>query len=88
MDPEYVIFGAGSNDSYGHPRAAVAQRFLNSGIELNKLFRTDLGDDESKPEHWENDTTIEGLNDPSGDDNIIIRLTNDGKVTVEYIDEN
>lgn len=88
VSPKYVIFSAGSHDNYAHPRASVAQRFLNSGIKLEDIFRTDLGDDETKPEHWENESTIQGISDSNGDDNIAIRLTKDGEVIVEYVDKN
>lgn len=86
VNPEYVIFSAGSHDGYGHPRATVAQRFLNSGILLENIYRTDLGDDETKPEHWENESTIPGHSDPSGDDNIIITIDDDSNIEVHYED--
>lgn len=84
VDPEYVIFSAGSHDNYGHPHAGVAQRFLNSGVSLDYIFRTDLGDDESKFTHWENENTIPGNSDPSGDDDILITIDEDSNVVVRY----
>ena len=88
VSPEYVIFSAGSHDNYAHPRAEVAQRFLNSGVKMKNIFRTDLGDDESKAEHWENESTIAGVSDSNGDDDIVITLTSDGEVIVRYLAEN
>lgn len=44
VDSEWVIFPAGSN--HRHPRAAVAQRYLDHGVPLENMFRTDLGDDD------------------------------------------
>jgi beta-lactamase superfamily II metal-dependent hydrolase len=84
VSPQYVIFSAGSHDTYAHPRAAVAQRFLNSGVLLENMFRTDLGDDEIKPEHWENESTITGRSDFSGDDHVQVSITQDGVLEVEY----
>jgi competence protein ComEC len=84
VGPDYVIFSAGSHDNYAHLRTSVAQRFLNSGIEMDHMFRTDLGDDEAKPEHWENETTIEGVSDSNGDDNIAVTLTAEGVIRVNY----
>lgn len=51
------------------------------------MFRTDLGDDESRADHWENESTIQGTSDESGDDDIMIRLTKDGDVVVKYVDQ-
>lgn len=87
VNPDYVLFSAGSHNRYGHPRAAVAKRFLDSGIQLENMFRTDLGDDESRADHWENESTIQGTSDESGDDDIMIRLTKDGDVVVKYVDQ-
>ena len=84
VSPEYVIFSAGSHDGYGHPRSAVAQRFLNSGVSLANIFRTDFGDDESKPEHWENESSITGHSDGTGDDNILITISDTGELKVNY----
>lgn len=86
VSPEYVIFSAGSRDTYGHPNRNVAQRFLDSGVLEENIFRTDLRDDEDHPDHWENDTTVENNNDPSGDNDITIRIHSDSRVAVFYND--
>ncbi len=50
VSPEWVIFTAGH--AHKHPRAVAAQRYLNSGVKLDNMFRTDLGDDEGVKE-WD-----------------------------------
>ena len=87
VSPQFVIFSAGSHDNYGHPREAVAQRFLNSGVEYRHIFRTDLADDESRPDHWENESTQEGVSDSTGDDHVEIKISGEGTVSVGYIAE-
>ncbi|MEQ9035267.1 hypothetical protein [Gracilimonas sp.] len=83
VNPEYVIFPSGSNDRYGHPRSAVAQRFLDSGVLLHNIFRTDKEDDESHAGHWEPDG-VTGVVDGSGDDSVIISITSEGVISVGY----
>lgn len=85
VSPEYVIFPAGSRDNYGHPRTATAERFLSFGVSPSAIFRTDRGDDESHPEHWEPGGNT-GINDPSGDDDIRITIEN-GIVSVAYLQD-
>lgn len=84
VSPEYVIFPAGTRDNFGHPRATTAQRFLDSGVLIQNIFRTDRDDDENNDKHWEpyGDT---GINDPSGDDSIRITISDSGTITVTYI---
>ncbi|MFN1834787.1 ComEC/Rec2 family competence protein [Balneola sp. MJW-20] len=81
--PEYVIFPSGSRDTYGHPRATVAQRFLDFGVDINKIFRTDREDDETHPGHWEPNGDT-GVNDRSGDDSVIITISEVGVISVRY----
>ena len=76
VSPKYVIFSAGHN--FGHPRKATANRYLANGVLLERMFRTDLGDDESsQPEEWKHGTLGNGHSDPVGDDDvdILIRKT-------------
>ena len=78
-----MVFSAGH--SHGHPTGPVVQRIkdINSGAEL---FRTDLGDDESKNIHWEDDTTQVGCSDKGGDDSVVITLFEDGsEPAVDYV---
>ena len=79
VDPDWVIFPAGSD--HEHPRAAAVQRYLDHGIPLERIFRTDLGDNEGN-EEWSHGTSATG--DSRGDDDIEIIITADGEVTVQY----
>lgn len=79
VDPEYVIFAAGHG--HEHPRAAVAQRYLTHGVDINKMLRTDKGDAEG-PKEWSHGTT--GVDDPRGDDDIEIIIDANGEITVRY----
>lgn len=85
VSPQYVIFSAGH--MHEHPRAATAQRYLNNGMALANMFRTDTGDDESSPgqpdREWNHDR-VPGHNDPAGDDDVDITIQQNGTVTVRY----
>lgn len=80
VSPEWVIFSAGS--AHRHPRADAAQRYLDNGVALDHIFRTDLGDNEGG-EEWDH-----GMNTPGGSvlgrDNIDILIRPSGEVLVEY----
>ena len=43
---KYVIFSSGHK--HDHPRPIIDQRYIDSGVKVNKVFRTDLIDDEGK----------------------------------------
>ena len=79
VSPEYVIFSAGHR--HRHPRATTAKRYLDAGVAVNKIFRTDLGDNEGGDE-WSHGNTTE--RDRSGDDNVDILLRENGTLQVEY----
>jgi len=90
VSPEWVIFSAGHK--YGHPLKVVAQRYLNFGVNINNIFRTDLGDDENRTDkpfdymgnkEWDYGK-IKGHKDLKGDDDIDILIHSDGTVKVEY----
>ena len=79
VDTEFVIFSAGHG--HAHPRAAAAQRYLDHGVDINKMFRTDKGDNEGGKE-WAHDSTDSA--DPRGDDDIEIIIRANEKVIVRY----
>ncbi|MDQ7251017.1 ComEC/Rec2 family competence protein [Dongia sedimenti] len=79
VQPEFVIFPAGHD--HGHPKAATYQRFVDAGIDPEKMFRTDVGDptDElEQPGEWQDDCT-----DRMGDDGISILIKSDGSIAIE-----
>lgn len=80
VHPEFVVFSCGHN--YDHPRKATADRYLASGVSVEKMFRTDLGDDEGSAE-WEQGR-IAGHHDSVGDDDVEISISPQGTVEVKY----
>jgi competence protein ComEC len=82
VSPEFVIFSAGSD--HEHPRASTAQRYLDAGVLLADIYRTDLGDDEGGDE-WDNGR-IAHNRDRSGDDDVDVLLHSDGSIEVAYSD--
>jgi competence protein ComEC len=72
VDPTYVVFSAGSNATYRHPRTTTARRFLQAGVDKDNIFRTDRGDHEGGKE-WIYGA-LAGCNDPAGDDDVEIWL--------------
>ena len=85
VSPEYVIFSAGHR--FEHPRATVAQRYLDNGVSIQNIFRTDLGDDERDPNEEDKEWSHgrqNGHRDPSGDDDVDILIRSNGTVRVEY----
>ena len=65
-----------------HPRAAVAQRYLDHGVRLENVFRTDLGDNEGGSE-WSHGAT--NASNRKGDYDIEIIIQPAGEVTVQYV---
>lgn len=78
--PEYVVFSAGHR--FEHPRDATVKRYQAAGIPDDRMFRTDLGDDEGGSE-WPGGR-IPGCKDPAGDDDVVIILPAAGAVRVSY----
>lgn len=78
--PEWVIFSAGHD--HEHPRATAVQRYLDFGVPLDHLLRTDLGDDEGGSE-W-SVGSVDGRTDPPGDDDIDIVINSVGVLSVNY----
>ena len=83
MSPEYVIFSAGH--AHRHPRASTAKRYLDFGVEIEKIFRTDKGDDEQNTQEW-SWQKIDDCIDGAGDDDVRIKITSDGLLTVRYLE--
>lgn len=83
VSPEYVIFSAGHQ--YQHPTQAAANRYLNAGVQIENMFRTDRGDDESAsgPYEWDHDRQ-DGWRDRAKDDNVAIVITASGEIQVFY----
>jgi competence protein ComEC len=79
VDPEWVIFSAGHD--HEHPRQAAAERYLGHGLPVDRLLRTDLGDNE-RDEEWSFGATSE--RDRARDDDVEIKIHADGGVEVEY----
>ena len=79
VSPTQVIFSAGHK--HHHPRGSAAQRYLDNGVTLSNMFRTDRGDNEGGTE-WNHDAT--SGSDPVGDDDVEIVLSGTGTVSVQY----
>ncbi|MDR4507397.1 MAG: hypothetical protein MRJ65_04010, partial [Candidatus Brocadiaceae bacterium] len=80
VSPDFVIFSAGHK--YSHPRASTAKRYIDNGVNQNKIFRTDFGDDEGGQE-WDFGE-ISGHKDPVGDDDVDVLILSDWTIRVEY----
>lgn len=79
--PTYVIFPAG-HKGYSHPRKATAMRFIHAGVPVERMFRTDRGDDEGGDE-WDYGR-IRGCRDGAGDDDVEIVISKLGQTQVAY----
>ena len=80
--PEFVVFASGHD--HKHPTLRAAARFMTRGVPATRLFRTDLGDDESGAFEWKGGS-IPGCNDPAGDDDVEIALRATGVADVDYL---
>ncbi|MDQ2987206.1 MAG: hypothetical protein M3R13_10915 [Armatimonadota bacterium] len=80
VDPDYVVFSAGHQ--HHHPRQAAVDRYLEFGVPVAQMFRTDRGDDEGLPE-WLHDA-ISGTSDAPGDDDIDITISSSSVLKVRY----
>lgn len=83
VDPEFVVFSAGHE--YRHPRRNAAERYHAHGVSWTRMYRTDLGDDESEDgaEEWARGR-VAGCTDPRGDDDVEIVVRANGTVEVAY----
>ena len=69
--------------AYESGRSAV-QRFLDAGVALSRIFRTDSGENEQGnhgPKEWKIPAAPPG-NDPIADDDVIVTINEDGLLTV------
>lgn len=80
--PNWVVFSAGHSSNYKHPTKAAAERYLAAGVSVNHMLRTDLGDDEG-PLEWA-EGRVNGQHDPTGDDDVEIRVSQNGELSVRY----
>ena len=67
--------------------AVTAQRYLNNGVLLANMFRTDRGDDERSPGQLDREWAHERVNeqhDGTGDDDVDIVIRQDGTTQVQY----
>ena len=76
VDPEYVIFSAGH--AHHHPREKTAQRYIDNGVSVSNMFRTDLGDNEGDTE-WSHGAAG---GDGPGDDHVEIIINQAGNIEV------
>lgn len=83
VDPEFVLLSAGH--AHRHPRAAAVQRYLDHGVPIANILRTDLGDDEGNDE-WDHGR-VAGQSDGTGDDDIDVWIHADGTLEVGYREE-
>jgi competence protein ComEC len=78
VKPEYVIFAAGHQ--YHHPREKTVKRLLAAGVPIERILRTDFGDNEGGTEMIEYSGTCK---DKPGDDDVEIRLPDDPAVPID-----
>ena len=79
--PSFVVFSAGRG--HGHPTEPTAQRYLDFGVPVDNIFRTDRGDDEDNSTHWAPPGTTCG--DVVGDDDVEISFSSTGYVSIYYV---
>ncbi|MDH3524323.1 MAG: MBL fold metallo-hydrolase [Acidobacteriota bacterium] len=80
VKPSWVVFSAGHD--HQHPTRAAAQRYIDSGVAKDHIFRTDRGDYESGPYHWQDGTS--GMEDLPRDDDVEVFISPAGEVCVQY----
>ncbi|OGU94285.1 MAG: hypothetical protein A2220_11075 [Ignavibacteria bacterium RIFOXYA2_FULL_35_10] len=88
VNPEYVVFSAGSNKTFQHPRKRTVERYINyCHIPINKIFRTDKGEgspDCDNEEEWDGFAEANNCADPVGDDAVDIKIYSDSQLNVKY----
>ena len=83
VNARWVIFSAGHDNH--HPLQVTADRYIGLGYTPQCLLRTDLGDDEPGNDEWDHGR-INNASDPILDNNIEIRLPDDGSdPVVRYV---
>jgi hypothetical protein len=86
VSPDYVIFSAGN--VHRHPRQSTAERFIDFGVDPDRIYRTDRGGQEDGDGdvcklEWSDDQS--GGDDKTGDDHIRIVLPKTGSIKVHYL---
>ena len=83
VKPKFVIFPAGSR--HKHPTIGAANRYLNQGVLLKNIFRTDRGDDEDREggNEWDHGR-VPNCRDKAGDDDVEILIRPGQPVRVRY----
>jgi competence protein ComEC len=90
VNPEYVIFSAGNK--HNHPHQVSTTNYLNFGVALDHIFRTDVGafsaDGDKNPcnDEWNGENANLTGKDKSFDDHIKIQITSKGRLLVGYLD--
>ena len=79
-----TTFRYGSGHDHQYPTLAAANRSLTHGLDVQRLFGTDFGDDESGPFEWKHGS-VSGCSDPAGDDDVEILLRAAGSIEVDYL---
>ncbi|MGL1889559.1 MAG: MBL fold metallo-hydrolase [Reichenbachiella sp.] len=91
VNPEYVIFSAGN--THKHPHELTARHYLNAGMPLENIYRTDVGkspkdeDNNRYNNEWVGSNARLKEKDSSFDDHIRIQITEDGKLVVGYLED-
>ena len=81
--PQFVVFSSGHD--HQHPTLAAATRILNRGVPVNRIYRTDFGDDEQPGVFEWKVNSIPGCSDSAGDDDVEIALRDGGTVDLDYL---
>jgi hypothetical protein len=77
--PQFVVFS-----DYQHPTKDAATRSMAAGVPVDRIFRTDFGDDE--PGTFESKHgSISGCRDHAGDDDVETVPRLDRSVEVDYL---
>ncbi|WP_394692382.1 ComEC/Rec2 family competence protein [Hyphobacterium sp.] len=84
VSPQDVIISAGH--AHRHPRLSTIERYLAAGIDVDRIYRMDRGDDEGAGE-WDTGR-IPGCSDSRGDDTLDISIPADPNQTISiaYVD--
>jgi competence protein ComEC len=81
--PQFVVFSAGH--AYRHPRQSVADRLVANGVNPERIFRTDRGDQEpgtGRQREWVTGSLI-GCEDKPGDDDVEVVLPTEAASVVQ-----
>lgn len=71
--PGYIIISAGHD--HRHPRSSTVERYLAAGVPIERIFRTDRGDDEGAME-WDH-LRVPGCRSQRGYDDVVVEIPYD-----------